>query len=229
MNIHKYLWLIPFCSFIIGYKCAEHLFQLKNITVPSFIGKTIHDVVAIASAYNITIQLVDHKEERDIPEGIVVSQTPCAGSIIKEYQHIYIVTTKKPAAIEAPRCVGLLLENLIPELKQKGILVKAYYLPHIYPKGTCFSQIPTESMPLENNTLLVYVSSGYNRPVVWPSFIGHSLSVVLDFLEKNHIKPYIINDSAYIDIHNSHIIDQRPLARTLVTLDDTLSVQLRIQ
>ena len=232
MNIKNYLWLLPFCSFILGYSITSRIFDTDNIPTPHLIGNYIHEVLPLISQHKLNLRLIDQKEEADIPEGIIISQTPQPGKAIKHNQHIFIVTTKKPSAIKAPSCLEKNVALVLPELHAHGIYPRIYKMAHFYPENVCFAQHPEPEENLEKNRLTLYISAGNKKPVIWPQFIGMPLETVSSFLHLYGIQPYIINDSPYSSaMTECTIVDQRPLPGTLITLDEQnpLSVQLRIR
>jgi beta-lactam-binding protein with PASTA domain len=177
------------------------------------------------------LRLITHKQESTLPEGIILNQTPAPGTSIKSNQPLFIVTTKKPLTAQAPQCIGTHIDELIPLLQSANIHPRIYYVAHPYPEKICFAQSPQASELLENNRLILYVSSGNNKPIIWPNFTGIPLQDVLEFLHNYNIQPYIINDSAHPYASNDYtVIDQRPVAGTLLTLDEhkPLAVQLRV-
>lgn len=210
----------------------QYIFHAPTIITPNCIGRHLHEILPIITEYKLNIRLLDQKEEENIPEGIILSQTPEANTIIKQHQQLFLVTTKKPPCIKAPDCVGITVDQLISHLNTTNINPRIYYLPHPYPEKICFAQSPQPQQPLEKNKLILYISSGNNRPIVWPDFTRHSLDQVLDFLNQLAIQPHIINDALNKELTNAEYIvkDQRPFAGTLITLDEKkpLSVQLRI-
>jgi beta-lactam-binding protein with PASTA domain len=233
MNIKNYLWLLPFCSFIIGYSITQWIFRVDSVITPHLIGKYVHEILPLLSQHKLNIRLINQKEEANIPEGIIISQTPQPGRSIKPNQSLYIVTTKKPPAIQAPDCLDKNLTTLLPQLQKMNIYPRVYKIMHSHPENICFAQFPQPQELLEKNRLILYISAENNKPIIWPRFIGTSLEEALYFLDEYDIKPYIINDSPYLDgsISKCSIIDQRPLAGTLITLNETnkLSVQFRIR
>jgi len=231
MNIKNYLWILPFFAFILGYSTIQWLLSTNIISAPHLVGKHIHEIIPIVSHHKLNLRLIDQKEEADLPEGIILTQTPHPGATIKQNQSIFIVTTKKPAAIPTPTCIGKSIDILNRQLRDSGYQLRIYNITHSYPTGLCFAQSPEPGEPLEKNRLLLYISAGNNKPIIWPDFVNVSLEETENFLNTYNIKPYIINDSPYLNIYNSTIIEQRPLAGTLLTLDEKkpLSVQLRIQ
>lgn len=232
MNIKNLFWMIPFISFSLGYIAIQKLLHIPETTVPHLVGKHVHAILPIITQHNLNIRLIDQKEEPDLPEGIILSQTPISGANIKQNQPLFIVTTKKPSVTRAPQCIGLNNDELVIQLQTHGIHPRIYYMPHPYPEKICFAQSPHYNEPLEKNKLILYISSGNNKPIIWPDFTNQSLQNVINFLDTYHIQPHIINDCQNICYTYTElvVIDQRPFAGTLLTLDECkpLSVQLRV-
>jgi len=211
----------------------QKLFRVPEISTPHLVGQQVHTILPLITQYNLNLRVIDQKEEPDLPEGIILNQTPSAGTMIKSNQPLFIVTTKKPVVARAPRCVGIQSDELHTQLQESGIHPRMYHLPHPYPEKICFAQSPQPDEPLDKNRLILYISSGNNKPIIWPHFIDMPLHDVITFLDEYHIKPHIIGDSLYNNHENSEyiVVDQRPFAGTLLTLDENrpLSVQLRVR
>ncbi len=245
MNIKNYLFLTPFLSFITGYCIMQQLFHTSETITPHLIGKQVHEILPLITQHKLNIRLIDQKEETDVPEGIILNQTPTAGTAIKANQPLFLVTTKKPLATRAPQCIGTHLKEITTQLQTTGIHPRIYYVSHAYPEKICFAQSPQTDEPLEKNKLILYVSSGNNKPIIWPDFAGMPLHNVIEFLNSYNIQPHIINDkpqaqsapstelrinSALAKEDEYVVTDQRPFAGTLLTIDENkpLSVQLRV-
>src|SRR5690606_10888770 len=95
MNIKNYLFVLPFCRFILGYSIMYKIFNTCTVETPHLIGKYIHEVLPALTQYNLNLRLIEQKEDSEIPEGIIISQIPTSGSIIKPHQSIFVITTKK--------------------------------------------------------------------------------------------------------------------------------------
>jgi serine/threonine-protein kinase len=233
MNIKNYLWITPFLSFIAGYLLMHSFFSAPITLAPALVGKQIHAILPLLTEQKLNLRLLYQKEEADLPEGIIINQTPAAGTSIKQNQPIFVVTTKRPLAQHAPQCVGTESDQLHHKLQAEGITPRIYQLPHPYPEKICFAQSPQPGECLEKNRLIVYISSGNNKPIIWPDFTHLPLPEVIDFLRNYNIEPYIISDYADKNYYNNQeciVIDQRPFAGTLLTIDEQkpLSVQLRV-
>jgi eukaryotic-like serine/threonine-protein kinase len=228
----NFLWILPFVSFIAGYTVMYLTLHRPETITPALVGKQIHTILPIVTEKKLNIRLIDQKEEADLPEGIILNQTPSAGITIKENQPLFIVTSKKPLPLRAPACVGQRIDTLRADLKTEDIVLRIYYIPHAYPENICFAQSPTSNEPLDNKKLVLYVSSGLNKPIIWPDFTGLSLKETKDFLDAYNLVPDIVNDHITgTDYTNYRVTDQRPFAGTILTLNEKkpLSVQLRIQ
>ncbi len=211
----------------------QQLFHTPETITPHCIGKQVHEILPLVTQHKLNIRLIDQKEEADLPEGIILNQTPTSGTAIKANQPLFLVTTKKPVANRAPQCIGIHLNEITTHLQTAGIHPRIYYVSHPYPEKICFAQSPQANLPLEKNTIVLYVSSGNNKPVIWPDFTDMPLHDVIEFLNSYNIQPHIINDTQrtqHIN-HEYKVTDQRPFAGTLLTLDENkpLSVQLRVQ
>lgn len=228
MNVQHYFWMLPFISFLVGYHATQWLCAVKTITAPNLMGKYLHQALRLVSDHHIGLHLISQKEEPNIPEGIILTQTPAPGTLIKQNQSLYVVTTKKPHTPPAPECVGASLDTIMPQLHAAGIVPHICSLAHPYPEKMCFAQSPASGKSLINNKLILYVSAENNKPIVWPQLIGHHCSEVQEFLRMYNITPYIMSESS--SCTDGIICDQRPIAGTLITLNDKqpLSVQLKI-
>jgi beta-lactam-binding protein with PASTA domain len=210
----------------------QQLFHTPETITPHLIGKQVHEILPLITHHKLNIRLINQKEEADLPEGIILNQTPTSGTAIKANQPLFLVTTKKPLAFRAPRCKELHINEITSQLQTAEIHPRIYHVSHPYPENICFAQSPQPNESLEKNKLIIYISSGNNKPVIWPNFIGVPLQQVIEFVNNYNIEPHIIHNNAntiYLD-HEQIVIDQRPFAGTLLTLDENkpLSVQLRI-
>ena len=89
MHIARFLWVAPFATFIIGYFFVSFISTNPALITPSLVGQGINKAAEILSQKNLNIRIIGHKDEPELPEGTIVSQTPSAGTAIKEHQAIY--------------------------------------------------------------------------------------------------------------------------------------------
>jgi len=231
--IKNYLWLLPFFSFLCGYFLLSYYTHVQSLTVPSLVGKNIHEAITLLSQLKLNPRLLAQKEEPALPEGTILRQVPTSGQKIKPHQPIFLVTTKKQPPIATPNVFNKSIDTIAKELANTEIRFKIYYVPNNFPQQHCFSQSQPPGDPLENNHLLIlYLSAGNNKAIIWPDFTQRPLEEAIEFLASYHIKPHIIANAAHKNSQpTDKIIEQQPLAGSLIILQKTnpLFVQFRTQ
>ncbi len=170
MKIKNFLWTLPFISFLGGYFILYNAIHVKEIIAPPVVGKTVEQALTILSHHNLNMRLLAKKNEANLPEGTILRQTPPAGQKIKPRQSIFLVVSKKPPIGIAPDFVNKKLTEINNQLAPTSIRPRIYYVSTVYPSGTCFAQHPQSGEPIKNNRLLLYISAGDNKPIIWPNF-----------------------------------------------------------
>jgi len=237
MRIKNYLWIAPFLSFLCGYLIFGKLFQPKEFCTPSIVGKKLLQAVSILSDHKLNIRFIAQKTDPDLPQGTILSQKPLAGRKIKPNQAVFVVISTKPPRLPCPDLINKSIDTVKKMLEKQNIRNKSYFLPSNHPQNNCIAQLPSCATPLEENNVITYLSAGNKKPVILPSFKHTNFSDIREFIQKweTTIKFDIINhpqanleqleDNTYI------IIDQRPLAGSIVNLDNSkkkLKIHLKI-
>lgn len=229
MFIKNFLWTMPFISFLLGYYCLHQLYTVPSLTIPNVIGKQLPEAVGILSDYNLNARLIAEKEDPDLPDYTIVSQTPRENTHIKSHQSIFLVVTRQPKKTIAPNLIGKPLEAIKTCIDTHHIHGKMYTAPSPYPKGHCFTQFPSPNSPLKDNFLIYYISSSNKKPVLWPNFRGKSLDLVQEFLQQHNLKPEIQGNREKGT--EPIITDQRPLPGSIIDLtkEEKPTIQLYIK
>src|SRR5205085_11984966 len=105
-----------------------------KLETPSVIGQHIHDAIKLLSTHHLNARILSEKEDLDLPEGIVISQSPVQGQKIKSQQSIFLVVTRRPPKAQAPRLFGLNNEESNANTQKKGIQLKSYSIESICPQ-----------------------------------------------------------------------------------------------
>ncbi len=232
MNIKQHFWILPFISFLSGYSIIYHIFRVDTIKTPALVGKTIGNAVAILSDHNLNPRILAYKKEADLPSDTILSQSPAAGQKIKPHQSVFLVISQKPPQPKAPDCIGKSLSTLMQTFTPLNIKPKIYRIPSNYPQNTCIAQLPTAEKPIKNNTIIVYISAGNTKPIVWPHFSKKRVPDVVAFLASYNIEPEIIHANSVNEKHtceHCYVINQRPLAGSLIALDTINQMHVQIQ
>lgn len=234
--LRNLLCFLPFFAFAIGYYAVSFIFKSKTITAPALVGKPIDKAVTLLSDHNLNVRIVGTKSDTDLPEGTIVSQTPTAGLKIKENQTMYVVVAKKPAALLSPDLKGKTLSAAHHIAQDLCITLKSHAIPCDSSPDNCIAQFPAAGQELENNNLIVYISTSSSKPVIMPQCKDMLVTEVVSFLQLHGITPTILHThsellSAHHQCTSCKVIDQRPLAGSLVTTspEKPLTVQLQVE
>jgi eukaryotic-like serine/threonine-protein kinase len=225
------LWALPFFSFLLGYYCLSWSSHRSHIQTPAVLGLPLQEAIKLLSTYQLNVRILKEKEDPDMPEGIIVSQSPDSDSKIKPYQSVFLVITRKPAKKEVPSLYGLSLSKAGLLAQEKAMPCKAYYLDSTQPQDTCIAQMPTPKLLLHNPSLITYISQGMSSIRIVPSFKGRSLDLVTAFLKECAIPYHIFyqTDEQKADQPEQlKIVDQRPLAGSFIDFKRAPTVQLTV-
>lgn len=215
------------------------MFNTKELYTPNLIGKSLQESCEILSEKNLNIRILGRKEDPTLPPYTIISQTPQENEKIKPHQSVYVVITAQGSTCNAPNLIGRSRDEIKEQLEKLGIKTTMHAVPSPYPTNTCIAQSPAPGERIEENTITIYYAKQNNKQILWPNFIGKNLGVVKDLLATINISPQIISQSSFMK--NSHaeqnefpdssiVLDQRPRAGTLLTLDENkpINVQLMV-
>ncbi|MFH1644593.1 MAG: PASTA domain-containing protein [bacterium] len=225
------LIILPFFSFILGYLALHLFFQKQEIMVPNVIGKDLQECIKIISDKSLSLKLLRTQQDNDLPEGIVLQQIPGANQKIRPNQNVFITISKKPKPAIAPNFIGLNQKEIIKNSKKAAILNKSFWFKSIYPVNTCISQYPEEGQPLKNQKLITYFSAGSNNLFIVPNLKDATLNDVKENLNNENISleiSHIKQNGDKFDDKNCIIIDQKPMAGSIVDMNKPLRIQLQV-
>lgn len=237
MKLSNYFWLLPFFCFIAGYLVLQRMYSVDQMATPSLLGKQLPDAVAELSADNLNIRLIDQKEDPDLPQGTILSQTPAAGQKIKPHQAIHVVISKQQQKKICPSLIAKTASDIQAELTELKIRNKSYFVPSTQPINTCIAQFPSAGQVLDEPRVITYLSAGNEKPVLMPDLKGKSVAQATAFFQQHPetTKLEIIHTSQQPSDHTCGeqciIIDQRPLAGSLEqpSSKKPLLVQLQVK
>lgn len=231
LQLSRFLWLMPFASFIFGYLLVSFLHTQPVLHTPAITGKPLDQAVLILSESNLNIRVVGQKEETQLPEGTILSQTPAAGSTIKVQQALYVTIAKKPLPLAMPLLIGKSHAQAIAELEKLSLHAKIYHISSDQPEGTIIAQFPDQGFSTHEQSIILYAAKDPEKPIIMPSFKQRPLEQVISFLELNGITPTILHTQTTPDHRctNCVVVDQRPLAGTFFKRSKEKPLQVQLQ
>ncbi|MDD4850814.1 MAG: PASTA domain-containing protein [Gemmiger sp.] len=90
--------------------------------IPDLVGKKYTTEIKYAELYADYRIVMTEEYSADVEKGVVISQTPTAGTLqTDERQILQIVVSKGPNLVEMPAIIGFTQENAIKQLDERGI------------------------------------------------------------------------------------------------------------
>jgi beta-lactam-binding protein with PASTA domain len=231
---NSYSWLVPFLFFIIGYGAARLWLGQAAQPMPNLVGMQAYDAFGILSTRTLNPRIIGYKNDPDVIPGTILSQAPPAGNMVKAHQSIFLVLAQEPVLPIMPQMIQRSYADICVAPSSAGITPTVHYLNHAWPAEICFAQCPSTGHIIGKHVKpILYVSSGTKHRVVWPSFVGLPIDDVMMALTKKGITADILqtaHEPSQKNPHHGYVIDQRPLAGSLVdiTKPEMVAVQLRI-
>lgn len=232
MILTRFLWIFPFISFFGGYLIISLISTTKTIQTPALVGQSLDKALVILSQKNLNVRVVGHKDEPELAEGTIISQTPQAETPIKEHQALYIVIARKPAPLEIPDLKHKPVDEAAALIESKLLQTKICSLPTDMPTKQCVAQYPQSGMAVTDQTIVIYTQQN-QKPVIMPNVKQKSVDEVVSFLALHGITPDILHVQPTAPGHTCYhctVTDQRPLPGSLIVFspDKPIKVQLQV-
>lgn len=219
----KYIWGVMIALFVICFAWAFFSFgnfwSSKNITVPTLIGKPVEVAESTLKEANLRYS-IDEIADDEVPAGEVISQTPVAGTKVKEQRIIHLTVSKGGQAILMPDLKGLTLEQAKERLDKLGLSIGAIENGNDQDMDddVIISQSPQSSSKVNKGTL-VNIVLNVKKPVTVPHLIGMTLGEAEKVLAGEHM---VIGNISTIDGVSSNdadavIVAQDPSEGTTTT------------
>lgn len=221
-------WITPFLSFLVGYQLLNLMTSVAELPAPNIVGLPLVDAVKQLSDRNLNARVMMEKEEPDLAEGTVLAQTPQALHKVKPQQSIFLIIAKKPKKL-SPALLNKSVAEIETIAEQINIRIKTYPVSSHYPVGTCIGQEPGHDQWIDHNKMIAYVSSGNQKPRIFPNVKGLPVRQVVQWLN-DYPAQVTITHQNFVDTDHRCIqcivSDQKPLPGTIIEIDKPFMVFL---
>lgn len=157
---------------------AMSLFGKEEIEAPALTGLTFEQAQEVAADYKIKVKEGAEVVSEEVDKGLIVSQDPEPGTMIKEGSTIEVNVSKGLGDGSVPDLKGKMQEDLAEYLQAAGFkLGNVTTEASDKPEGTVLSQDPEAGKSVEKGTAInVVVSDGSLGKSIVPYMIGKSLN-----------------------------------------------------
>ena len=198
--------------------------------VPNLIGKNLHQAILDASSRQLALRILKEKEDDLLPEGTIIQQIPKPYQTARLNQSIFVTVSKKPQPFRAPYFLGEKVSTITQELAKHGISSKIIKFKGKHSNKKCIAQTPQEGEEITQKKMILYVSKGIDNLNIMPNLKNLSLKEAQNLIQQSqNITLEVYDDYGSLIPSSSFgykIIDQKPMAGSIVDLDRPLSVQL---
>jgi serine/threonine-protein kinase len=207
-------------SALVSYFAFGKFWSLSEVVVPNVVGKQVEAAQKLLEAQKLRVSITEAFNEQ-VPSGYVVSQTPEAGSTVKEQRTINLVVSKGSEITVVPDLRGLSRRDAELQLKNAGLKlgrVDEQYAADV-PPNTVIGQNPRPPANVNKNTPIDIIVSKGTAPkkIVLPDFRGTPQSTVNTQLESLKLKQGKITEEASDKYPPGTIINQNPAPSTEIT------------
>ncbi|OQW98574.1 MAG: hypothetical protein BWK68_00435 [Elusimicrobia bacterium A5] len=212
------LWLIiGGIAFVVGMNrlIDALIHSKKDRIVPNLIGINIADSLDVLSSMNLYLKKGGEEFNSNVPSGLIISQSPVAGSIIKEGKAVNVVVSVGGEVIFVPdltnqtvRSAQLILRKNWLDLGEQDEKYST-----VVEKGKIISQNPASRTSIAKNGLVNIVVSLGTPPegiLLMPYFLGKNIAEAENWANQNGVKIKSINKVKDSAILENTVVKQMP-------------------
>ena len=223
---------IPASAFIrsrMGGSDPNEIRPGEIVQAPEIVGHTLDEAKEILGEFGLDVKIGMELPSNDVPEGVIMSQTPDAGASIKSGQSIEVNVSKGKVDGNVPDVVGKSLANARTMLETYKFKVGTVSeeISETIPKGQVISQSPVAGTPYpDGSEITLVVSLGSEKDVARSKFNveGKSLNEAKKLIEELDLK---LGEVSYVeDINRKEdtVISQSPAPGMSIQEGDTIDL-----
>ena len=214
----KYIWTAMVILFVAAFAWAFFSFgnfwSSKEIEVPNVVGKPVEVAQTILKTDKLRVS-VDEIPSKDVPAGDVISQTPPAGTKVKEQRIIHLTVSSGGSEILVPDLKGLTLDQAKERLQKLNLKIGAVEngSDPSMPENVIISQTPPAASKASKNTVVNVVINTKTSKV--PNVVGMTVQDAQKVLSAAHLRIGNVSSSdskVRMDDPTAIVLDQSPKA-----------------
>ena len=212
------LWfLIGGIAFVVGMNrlIDALIHSKKDRVVPNIIGINIADSLDVLSSMNLYLKKGAEEFNSNVPAGLIISQSPVAGSIIKEGKAVNVVVSVGGEVIFVPDLTNQTVRSVQLILRKNGLDLGEQDEKYstVVEKGKIISQNPALRTSIAKNGLVNIVVSLGTPPegvLLMPDFLGKNIAEAENWTNQNGVKIKNINKVKDSVILENTVVKQMP-------------------
>lgn len=193
--------------------------SLSEVTLPNVVGKHVDVAKNILTGQNLRVSVTENFNDK-VPAGYVISQSPEAGTVVKEQRTINLIVSKGGEVTVVPDVRGLSRRDAELKIKNSGLVlgkVDEQYSNEA-PADSVVTQNPRPPAQIAKGAAVdIVISKGAGpKRIVLPDFRGTPLNTVSSQLDSLKLKLGKVNEQPSDKFPAGTITEQNPAPSTEV-------------
>lgn len=186
----------------------------EEFALPALVGKTEYEADEMAQKFDLTLEVAGREYSVEKPQGVILTQVPEAGTMVKTGRNVKIVVSAGTRMSEVPEVYGLPVSQASIALQKAGFQTGEIHWVTVdtLPKNTAVATIPAKGATLPaGSKISIAVNQGEEAGIfTMPSLMGMPLDRARERLESlglslGDIKR--VKDDRYLP---NTVLDQKP-------------------
>lgn len=199
--------------------------QATFTSVPDVGGKTQSEAQTLIVAANLVVGTVSQQTSDTVKAGLVISQTPSAGTQVEEGSSVALVISKGPTTVSVPDVTGKTQSDAETVLKSAGLVpgTVTQKTSSSVTAGLVMSQDPAAGSSVSPGTsVAVVISLGSNTLV--PSVEGLSESAARTAITNASLQLDTIKYRNSTSVASGNVLGQSPAAGSIVSANSSVNL-----
>ena len=213
-----------------GFKFATSLFDsAEDIAVPDIVGQSVLEAQKTLLDNDLTIEVEDNIYTDTMERGLIISQSPSAGTKVKAGRNVTVIVSLGPSLIEVPDLSGMTEREAKVTLESYGLTIGKTSTGYSdeYKKDEIIFQSPKAATKVEEETTVDLIISLGSQPeaITAPNVVGVDLAQARQIILANGLLEgeitYVTSNEYYENVVVSQSISGQTLQGS--TIDLTVS------
>lgn len=213
IGISVFILFVLLFGLYLGFKFISNLFYVEEIILEDVTNVPLEEAINMLAEQNLNVNHTHSRHSDDIEEGYVISQSPSAGTPVKENSYVSLTVSLGKEKETMPRLISLPLETALRyvsedfkeviHIEEASSEVTAGYVIRQEPKAG-------ETVVPSDTVVTLYVSTGAEK-VIMPDLIGRTLMEAEAELTRHKLVLDPVIESDYSDFPEGQVYRQEPV------------------
>ncbi len=188
------------------------------VTVPNVVGQSSAAAAAAIADAGLTPGAVAAAASPTVPAGIVIAQSPVAGTAAAEWSLVSLVVSSGPPPVVVPGVVGLTQAAAASALTGAGLTTGAVSTANsaTVAAGSVIAQSPAAGASAAPGSAVALLVSSGPAPVLVPNVVGSTQAAAAAAISAAALTPGTVTTVTSLSVAAGSVVSQTPSAGTSV-------------